>query len=403
MTVAAPIAPSRRARAARVVAVLLALLPALVPGGPVAAEPTPPPGPVLEGEPPPAWPSPPALDVPAFVLVEGATGQVLAAHAADERRHVASTIKILTALSVLDRVDGDEVVTVGREVVGVGGASVQLRPGDRWSVDELLQGMLVRSGNDAAEALAVHVAGSTEGLVALMREDAEVLGLPTGPDGIVLTDPTGLADGNRLSALDLATLARAALAHPTLRPLLAAETVSLPGIGTDRNRNELLGSYRGATGVKTGYTDAAGFSLVASARRGDRELVAVVLGAGPDPARFRASAALLDHGFAAYRAETVEREVTLLAAGGHVPLAIAPTTVTVPVDADLEVALAPPVWLPTDPILVEVVVDGVTVGALSAQPAAPPPPEVEGAAGIGRGLVDGAYAALRAATGADTW
>lgn len=119
-----------------------------------------------------------------------------------------------------------------------------------------------------------------------------------------ITDPSGLADGNLLSALDLAVLGRAALAHPVLAPIVGRPRVVLPGLGEVENRNLLVGAYPGATGVKTGFTSAAGNVIIASARRGDRELLVVLLGSGPDPARFRDATRLLDVGFEAF--ESVE-------------------------------------------------------------------------------------------------
>jgi uncharacterized protein len=123
---------------------------------------------------------------------------------------------------------------------------------------------------------------------------------------------------------------------------VGAPAVSLPGIGSDENRNLLVGSYPGATGVKTGFTEAAGNSLVASARRDDRELVAVVLGGGPDPERFRDAAALLDHGFTAFAPAEVSAELTLLVAGGTRTVTVEPATVTAPAGASVVVDLPLP-------------------------------------------------------------
>lgn len=415
-------ARSARDRSGAVLSVVLVALLVLV-GllGPVRvarADLVPPPAPVIAG--PPAggsgaadgvWPAPPAVAAPVYLLLDVETGQVLVAERADERRPVASTVKVLTALTVLDRADLTEVVTAGDEVLGLEGASVQLRPGDQWTVEQLLLGLLIRSGNDAAEALAAHLAGGTPAFVALMADDAAALGLPVGPGGVQLYSPSGLDDENRLSAQDLATIARAALAVDTLRPILAAPETTLPRIGTDRNRNLLIGTYPGATGVKTGFTEAAGNSLVASARRGGRELIAVVLGGGPDPQRFDDAAALLDHGFDAFRPATVVAKRTLLVAGGHRTLEAGPYDVVVPVDAVATIALPLPVRVPGAATVEGAVVVGAAVsgggddGAAGGRPVAvvdvtvggTAPEAVDGAAAVGRGLVDGAYAALRAA------
>ncbi len=370
---------------------------------PAAAELTPPPAPVIAEAPSASWPPPPAIDAPFHLLVDAATGQVLAERDADTRRPVASTVKVLTALTAAERLDLADTVEVGGEVVGVEGASVELEPGERWTVEQLLAGLLVRSGNDAAEALAVAAGGDRAGFVALMRQDAAALGLPVGtPDGVVITAPSGLDGGEALSARDLATLARVLLTDPALRTIVALDEVSLPGVGTDVNRNLLIGSYPGATGVKTGYTEAAGNSLVASARRGGRELIAVVLGGGPDPERFDDAARLLDHGFAAYDVFEVAGTRELLVAGGRQVVQVPTTTVTAPLGAD--VAARPP--LPVRPpevgrATVPIEVDGIAVGTVEAELAPSTRDEVSGAARIGRALVDGTYAALRAATDGD--
>lgn len=363
---------------------------------PASAQPVPPPEPVIVGI-PDGWPTAPDVDVPIHVLVEGSTGQVLSAERADERRAVASTVKVLTALSAVARSDADDVVTVGAEVE-VDGSSVELEPGDRWTVEQLVAGLLVRSGNDAAEALAVHVGGDLDGFLDLMAEDATALGLPVAPGEVVLSSPSGLGDANRLSASDLAVVARAALADPVLRPVLAVPEVTLPGVGTVPNRNELIGALAGATGVKTGFTEAAGSSLVGSATRDGREIVVVVLGGGPDPERYTDAATLLDHGFSATAPVAVDARRTLLVAGGRQVLEVPTTEVTVPTGATAEVVLPAVGRLATDPVVTAPLeVAGDEVAALTVTTSGTVPEPVDGAAAIGRGAVDGIHTALRAA------
>lgn len=367
---------------------------------PAAAQLVPPPGPLVHGPAPTDWPRPTSEQVSAasWVLIEAGTGQRLAEHAAEQPRPVASTIKILTALTATQRASLDEEVTVGDEVL-VGGATVGLTPGETWTVRQLLEGVLVRSGNDAAEALATHVAGDTASFVDLMEGDAEALGLAPRQ----LASPSGLGDLNRLSALELATLARAALADEQLRPLLALEETSLPGEGTVENRNELLGRYPGATGVKTGFTLAAGNSLVASARRGDRELVAVVLDAGDDPARFEQAATLLDLGFAAFTTTEIEATLELAQAGGWRTFSSVPQSITSPTDRPPELDLAVPTRVPEGAVTAGVTVAGTGLADAELAPSAPTARTGRSspAAGLGAALVDGAYASLRAASTAD--
>jgi len=354
------------------------------------------PVPVIDGPPPPGWPEPQDLDAAAYVLVEAATGQLLAGHNADERRPVASTIKILTAITVARRAAFDDEVTVGNEVLDLEGASVGLMPGDVWTVEQLLDAIIARSGNDAAESLAVHVAGSRQAFVQLMLDDAAALGVT----GITLVSPSGLDDANLLSATDLAVLAGAALADADLRPLFARSRVTLPSEGDVPSRNELLETYPGATGVKTGFTIAAGNSFVGSAERGGRELIAVVLGSGDDPARFDAAAALLDLGFDVFRQVELTARLEVALAGGSTAIAVAPVTVTVPEGSDATLALSLPARPPEEDVEVPIEVDGEEVARLpGALDASAQPPPVEGAAAIGRAVVDSAYAALRAATG----
>jgi serine-type D-Ala-D-Ala carboxypeptidase (penicillin-binding protein 5/6) len=382
-------------------AALVALLVVGVASPPAAqAELAPPPPPALGAEVPRGWPTAEGLEAASWVLVEAETGQVLAAHEADRRRSVASTIKVLTALSVLDRAEPDEVVVVGEEARDIEGASVGLQPGDEWTVEQLLDAIITRSGNDAANALAVHVAGDLDAFAEVMAEDAAALGL----EGAMVVDPSGLTDENLLSALDLATLARAALADPRLRPLLGKRSVDLPGIGEIETRNELLLDYEGATGVKTGFTLAAGNSLVGSAERDGRELVAVVLAAGEDPAhRFREVARLLDLGFDAFEPQVLTGELRYAIAGGEQLLELAPTPVTLPVGEEPVLGFVPNARPPETSVPVPVTVGGAPLGEILADPTEPrrggaAAADLDGGADLGRALVDGAYAALRAAS-----
>jgi serine-type D-Ala-D-Ala carboxypeptidase (penicillin-binding protein 5/6) len=392
-------AKARWHRRAPVLASWVALLVGLVAvplGAPAHADRVPPSEPAIAG-PVAGWPEAPEVTAEAFVLVDAETGQVLAEQRSRQRRPVASTIKVLTALTVLDRADVDDVVEVGDEVE-VGGASVGLEPGDEWTIEQLLDGLLIRSGNDAAEALAAHVAGDLDAFIELMAQDAAALGL----EDLTLTSVSGLDDGNLLSAADLASLARVALDDEQLRPLLGRARSSLPGVGEVVNRNELLEAYPDATGVKTGYTQAAGYSLVASARRDGRELVAVVLASDEDPARFQDAAALLDHGFEDYRSETMSTAIHLLVGGGAHEVSVPAAPVVVPSDAAVALALGPPARPEPGSLSVGLEVDGEVLGTVTGDVGEGPEP-VTGGAVLGRALADGAYAGMRAATAEDAW
>lgn len=351
---------------------------------------------------PDGWPTPPAATASSYLLVDGTTGQVLADRNSDQPRPVASTIKVLTALTVLNRADLDDVVTVPAAAAQVGGASVGLRAGDRWTIAELMDGLVARSGNDVATALAIHVGGSVEGFMELMREDAAALGL----DDVVLTSPSGLDDRNRLSARDLATIARAAMADPRFRPFASRATVTFPNGRTEQSRNELLGRYPGANGIKTGFTEAAGYSLVASAQRRDRELIAVVLASRSSDDRFRDASALLDFGFERLERRDATYTATLTVAGGSVALRAEPVPVTVPTDAPATTTLLPlPIEVPADgdELRTGVAWGGEELAELEIVTHAPDRAEVDGGAAVGRFLVDRAYAAMRAATTTGAW
>ena len=276
--------------------------------------------------------SPPAVTAAAWALVDARSGQVLDGVGLDELRPVASTVKLLTALTVTERASLTDAVVVSEAVRDVGGAGTSVDPGESWTVQQLLEALLVRSGNDAATALAVHVGGSLEGFVELMRQDAAILGLDP-----ILTTPTGLDDRNRLTARDLAVIARTFLADDGLRAIAARRTVRLPDIGTVPSRNLLLDQYPDATGLKTGFTTASGYSLVGSAERDGRTLIAVVLGAAGEQERFDDAGALLDWGFAWFEEVRVSRSVRLREGGRWVTVGSDPAWVTVPTGTEVHV------------------------------------------------------------------
>jgi D-alanyl-D-alanine carboxypeptidase (penicillin-binding protein 5/6) len=229
------------------------------------------------------------------------TGRVLYELEPTQERPIASLTKIMTAYLVLSRVSANDVVSVSENaasgrVVGISGLG--LVAGERIRVHELLYALLLQSANDAAVALAEHVSGSVDAFVAAMNRTAERLGM----NRTRFASPNGLDDTGSSTARDLARLTRAAYRLPGFDDIVATRfhTIASPR-GDPRivqNRNALLWLYEGATGVKTGFTSAAGFCIVATADRGDERLLAVVLGE-PQEA-FSDAAALLDHGFVAF-------------------------------------------------------------------------------------------------------
>lgn len=350
-----------------------------------------------EEDPPSSWPVPEGLTSEAHLLIEAASGQALVAVNADERRPVASTLKLLTAYSVITRVPLDEEVTVGQEVL-VGGSGLDLAPGETWTVKQLLLGLLPRSGNDAAEALAVHVGGDRETFLRMMEEDAVSLGIQDP----IITTPSGLDDDTLLSARELGVIARAVLEFEELREIIAEPQIILPDREPADNRNELLEMYPTATGMKTGFTTLAGHGLVASARDGGRELIAIVLGADEDPDRFEQAISLLDHGFERTSQVQVSSELMLDVGGGKVRYHTEQLTLTVPDGFEARFEVSVPTRV-SDELRVPLMVGDETITTVTA--IGPTPQQVVTDTGgeqaeLGRSLVGGVYAALRAAAGA---
>jgi D-alanyl-D-alanine carboxypeptidase (penicillin-binding protein 5/6) len=258
--------------------------------------------------------SAPDLYIPAGQL-STLDGRELWARDSEARRAMASTTKIMTAVVVLERANLDDVVTVGKVELKVGESAMGLKAGERITVRDLLQGMLIQSGNDAAAALAIHVGGSVEGFVKLMNEKASKLDMPNTH----YLNPHGLdVPGHYTSAQDLTALSRYAMRIPEFRRIVGTyktKTVTEKYTHVLTNHNLMLNQYAGAEGIKTGWTDEAGYCIVAAAKRGDIELVATVLGAASEAGRFGQATRLLDWGFRHYSVQTV---VTSGERGGNV-------------------------------------------------------------------------------------
>jgi D-alanyl-D-alanine carboxypeptidase (penicillin-binding protein 5/6) len=251
--------------------------------------------------PPPAATQPPPISAASAILVDLDTGQGLFGMDVGSRLPIASLTKIMTAYLVLTRASLSDVVTVSTEAASgrvVGISSLGLVEGERISVRELLYALLLQSANDAAIALAEHVGGSVEGFVELMNRTAARLGMRRTR----FTSPNGLDDTGYSTARDLARLSLAAYGVPGFAEVVATKTHTIPapdgGTWVVQNRNALLWLYPGALGVKTGFTSAAGFCVVATAERGDERLLAVVLGEPREA--FSDAAALLNYGFTAF-------------------------------------------------------------------------------------------------------
>ncbi|MCF6096630.1 D-alanyl-D-alanine carboxypeptidase [Thermovorax subterraneus] len=225
-------------------------------------------------------PSPPSIVGVAGVLMDVKTGQVLYEKNANQKLEPASTTKIMTAVLALERGNLSDTVTIRKEPTLVDGSRIYLEEGERLTLEQLLYGMMLNSGNDAAVAIAQHIAGSVSDFAKLMNEKAKSL----GAENTNFVNPSGLPDKNHYTtAYDLALIARYALLnHPEFRKIVATKTFYIPWQGKewDRtliNHNKLLWNFEGADGVKTGYTRSAGQTIVASATRNGWQLLAVVL------------------------------------------------------------------------------------------------------------------------------
>lgn len=253
----------------------------------------------------------PQLSAEKAILIDADTGRVIYEKSADTQSLIASTTKIMTALLVCERCDLGAKVTIPAEAVGVEGSSMYLREGETLSVQDLLYGLMLHSGNDAAVALAIHCAGTEAEFVALMNEKAQELGLSDTRYG----NPNGLDHAENYStAHDLARLSACALKNEDFLRTVSCKRITV-GERVLQNHNKMLFRYEGAIGVKTGYTKAAGRILVSAAERGGRQLIAVTINAPDD---WDDHTALLDFGFSGYRSVEIVKEGTPLTA---VPLA----------------------------------------------------------------------------------
>ncbi len=247
--------------------------------------------------------APPQVTGRSFVVENGVTGEVLLARNARERLPIASITKLMTVLLTLEHARPGETVLVSPFAAGVGESSVDLRPGERLTVRELLEAALIQSANDAADALAVYVGrGSESRFVAMMNARARQLGLRdthfVRPDGLD-------APGHVSSARDVTLLARLLMHRPLVRQIVRQRGATISGGRALHTWNDLLYSYPGIFGVKTGHTSAAGWSQVAAARRRGVTVYATLLGSPDRSTRNADLGELLDWGFSRYRPAAV--------------------------------------------------------------------------------------------------
>ena len=257
---------------------------------------------------------PPNLQASSFLLIDADTNKVLAEHNARQRSAPASLTKIMTGYVVEEeirrgRLGTDEPVQISVNAWRTGGSKMFIREGTSVEVSQLLKGVIIQSGNDASVALAEHIAGNEDQFADLMNQQAQLLNM----NDTQFRNSTGLPDEQHYStAWDLALLTRALIKnHPQQYALYSEKSYTYNNI-EQPNRNRLLWRDRSVDGVKTGFTNAAGYCLVASAERDGMRLISVVLGTENDEARMRESQKLLSYGFRNYETKTLYEPGTSL-------------------------------------------------------------------------------------------
>ena len=227
----------------------------------------------------------------------------------DIKSAMASTTKIMTTIVILEKADLNEKVTVSAKAGGTGGSRLGLKRGDKASLRDLLYGLMLRSGNDAAVALAEHVGGSVKGFAELMNEKAIELGLTNTH----FVTPHGLDDANHYTtALELAKLTDYAMDNETFAKIVGTKSTTIYINNQSRqinNTNELLGVLNGVVGVKTGFTNNAGRCLVTETKRNNMDIITIVLGADTKKDRTKDSVNLIEYTFSKYKMYNLEEQI----------------------------------------------------------------------------------------------
>lgn len=232
------------------------------------------------------------------IVIDADSKRILYSNNADIKRGIASTTKILTAITVIENYDISTQLTIKKEWTNIEGSSIYLKQGEILTAEELLYGLMLRSGNDTAVALAVGLAGDIETFCSLMNETAKKI----GANNSNFTNPHGLSDESHYStAYDLALITAYALKNPIFAKIVSTKSIKIGSGESERvliNKNKMLSRYPYATGVKTGYTKKAGRCLVSSANKNGFNLVCVVLNCGP---MFERSEDLLQDAYSDYK------------------------------------------------------------------------------------------------------
>lgn len=234
------------------------------------------------------------------IVMEVNSKRVLYEKNAQEKKYMASTTKILTAIIIIENCDLSKIVTVSSKTVGIEGSSIYLKAGERITVKDLLYGLMLRSGNDCAETLAVHCSGSIKDFANLMNEKAKEIGAINSN----FVNPHGLHDDNHYTtAYDLALISCYAIKNPTFKEIVSTKSTKITFLESNyvrhiANKNKMLKEFDGATGIKTGFTKKAGRCLVSSCERDGLEIVSVVLNCPP---MFEESKNILNNAFSSFK------------------------------------------------------------------------------------------------------
>lgn len=254
----------------------------------------------------------PEINARSAIVMDFDSGRVLFEKNAYIKRPMASTTKVMTAIVALENCDLNEVVTVSRNAALVQGSTINLTTGEILTMKELMYGLLLRSGNDAAVAIAEHIGGSVDGFIQRMNEKAKEI----GAYNTHFITPHGLDEtGHYSTAYDMALITRYALKIPLFNEIVKTQTIQV-GKRMMNNTNEMLWGYQGADGVKTGYTGKAGRCLITSATRDGRRFISVVLFCDNRDQRALSSKKILDYTFEKYFTHTLIKSEYI----GYVPV-----------------------------------------------------------------------------------
>ena len=252
----------------------------------------------------------PSINSRAAIIYERSSGTILFGKNEKEKRKMASTTKIMTAIVVIEKSNLEDVVTISKKAAGTGGSRLGLHTDDKISVHDLLYGLLLRSGNDAAVALAEYVGGDVSNFANLMNSKTLELGLTSTH----FVTPHGLDnDDHYTTAYELALITNYALKNETFRNIVGTKNYNISINGYPKNlsnTNELLGNLEGVYGVKTGFTNGANRCLVTSVKRNNMDLICIVLGADTKKDRTKDSCQLIEYAFQNYKMVDIKEKIT---------------------------------------------------------------------------------------------